>query len=285
MIFDHPSPALPKGEREIHAFFRVRMLSPFLFFLLGLLFANSKIFAQIGDGLYPQLVYNVLPPIKSGFLYEVPHSSLQNFPNDTMGGHVLNFHFGIKKHDVAIEIDPILQLNGGIDNVTKSKAFDLFGGVRAEVRTKKIVFNVSAAKGFTKLSGYQNEYTLEHEVIPGMGYARAYKNGYFYNYLATNFWYKPSKYFYLQLGYDKNFIGDGYRSLLLSDNASNYPFLKLVTSVWKLKYVNIYAEFNDIRNANGNSALFQKKFGAFHYLDWEVNKRLTVGLFETIGKK
>jgi hypothetical protein len=86
----------------------------------------------------------------------------------------------------------------------------------------------------------------------------------------------------VQAGYDKNFIGDGYRSLLLSDNASNYPFLKLSTTIWKFKYINLWAQFNDIRNSGGDRDLFQKKFGAFHYLDWEVNKRLNIGLFEAI---
>ena len=41
--------------------------------------------------------------------------------------------------------------------------------------------------------------------------------------------YRPNKIFTFLGGYGKNFFGEGYRSLLLSDNASNYPFLKLET--------------------------------------------------------
>jgi hypothetical protein len=48
----------------------------------------------------------------------------------------------------------------------------------------------------------------------------------------------PSKNFDLQLGYGKNFIGDGYRSLLTTDGP--YPYFKLNTTFWKIKYTNTY---------------------------------------------
>jgi hypothetical protein len=214
-------------------------------------------------------------------IQNLSYSSFQDFPVDTSGRHIVNFHLG-KSKNVFVTLDPLLQLSGGVDAIEKEKIFDFTGGAKISLQSKKIAFNFNAAKGISQLSPYQNNYIQEHEVIPGMGYANSYKDYYHYNYLAANFWYKPSKYFYLQLGYDKNFIGDGYRSLLLSDCASNYPFLKLSTSVWKLKYVNLFAQFNDISYSNGDIDLFGKKFGAFHYLEWEVTKRLNIGLFETI---
>ena len=53
-----------------------------------------------------------------------------------------------------------------------------------------------------------------------------------------DFW----KYFTLQFGYDKNFIGNGYRTLFLSDYAAPYLFLKLNLRIWKLNYQNILME-------------------------------------------
>ena len=38
--------------------------------------------------------------------------------------------------------------------------------------------------------------------------------------------YTPNKVLNIQFGHGKNFIGDGYRSLFLSDVSSPYPFLK-----------------------------------------------------------
>lgn len=45
--------------------------------------------------------------------------------------------------------------------------------------------------------------------------------------------YALKKHFTFQTGHDRNFIGDGYRSLILSDNATPYPFLKIVTDFGK----------------------------------------------------
>jgi len=44
-------------------------------------------------------------------------------------------------------------------------------------------------------------------------------------------------------GYDRNFIGSGFRSLFLSDFSNNYSNLKISTKVWKIHYQNIFAEF------------------------------------------
>ena len=51
-----------------------------------------------------------------------------------------------------------------------------------------------------------------------------------------------------QFGHGKHFIGDGYRSMLLSDNAFNYPYLKITTDVWKVRYVNLFSSYQDLRD-------------------------------------
>jgi hypothetical protein len=43
-----------------------------------------------------------------------------------------------------------------------------------------------------------------------------------------------------------NFIGDGYRSLLLSDNSFNYPYLKIVAKFWHINYMVLYSQMMDI---------------------------------------
>ena len=58
--------------------------------------------------------------------------------------------------------------------------------------------------------------------------------------------YRPNNMFTLQFGHGKHFIGNGYRSLLLSDNSFNYPFLRIQTTFGKIQYTNLYAELQDI---------------------------------------
>ena len=45
----------------------------------------------------------------------------------------------------------------------------------------------------------------------------------------------------VQIGHGRQFIGNGYRSLILSDMAPSYFFIRFNTKVWKLHYTNIYA--------------------------------------------
>lgn len=82
-------------------------------------------------------------------------------------------------------------------------------------------------------------------------------------------------------GYDKQFIGDGMRSLFLSDFAANSTFLKLNTKIWKLNYQNIYAEIipQYVRGADRDLPL---KYTTTHYLNVNATKWLNVGLFESV---
>ena len=84
----------------------------------------------------------------------------------------------------------------------------------------------------------------------------------------------------LQFGYDKNFIGNGYRSMILSDFSSNYLFLKLNTNVWKLNYQNIFGQITaDVFNSDG---FFPQKYFATHHLSINITKNFNLGLFESI---
>jgi hypothetical protein len=85
----------------------------------------------------------------------------------------------------------------------------------------------------------------------------------------------------VQFGQDKNFIGNGYRSLILSDIAAPYPFLKINTKVWKLNYTNLFSQHTDFIS-QGESATNGKKFSALHHLSINITKNLNIGFFENI---
>ncbi|MBN4073165.1 hypothetical protein JYT74_03880, partial [Crocinitomix catalasitica] len=94
--------------------------------------------------------------------------------------------------------------------------------------------------------------------------------------------YRPHRFFSFIGGYGKNFFGDGYRSLLLSDNASAYPYLKVETSFGTIKYVNLYNVWNDNSINPANRGLDKMKFSAMHYLSWNVTKEFNISVFETV---
>lgn len=93
--------------------------------------------------------------------------------------------------------------------------------------------------------------------------------------------YMPNKFFRFDGGYGKNFIGDGYRSLFLSDNAANYPFLKLTTSLGKIQFTNIYAQMRHLQQVYIDDT-YMKKYAAFHHLSWNITDKINVGFFETV---
>lgn len=121
-------------------------------------------------------------------------------------------------------------------------------------------------------------------VIPGIGITKSFKSDSFDMPLAeANLTYTPSKAMNLQLGYGRNFIGDGYRSLITTDGVSPYPFFKINTTFWKIKYTNTYMFLKDIRPAaTATDGTYTTKYMANHYLSWNATKRLNIGLFESV---
>jgi hypothetical protein len=121
--------------------------------------------------------------------------------------------------------------------------------------------------------------------VPGAGFYKPFKTtGTDYIDARGSINFGVTKYIDVQFGYDKNFIGNGYRSLFLSDFANNYLFLKLNTRIWKINYQNIFMELTpQFKNAAGSSnLLLDKKYAAMHHLSMNVTKWLNVGLFDAV---
>ena len=119
--------------------------------------------------------------------------------------------------------------------------------------------------------------------VPGFGFYKAFKGtgvDYFDARGYTTF--NVTKYIDVQFGYDKNFLGDGYRSLFLSDNANSYLFLKLSTKIWKFNYENIFMELVPQFEKMSGDSLLGRKYASMHYLSLNVNRWLNLGLFEGI---
>lgn len=117
--------------------------------------------------------------------------------------------------------------------------------------------------------------------MPGAGYYKPFKKtafDYFDN--RASIYFNAFKYFDFQFGYDKNFIGSGYRSLFLSDYAAPYLFLKFNTRIWKLNYENLYMEL--INQHNLGDYQYPKKYAVIHHLSLNVAKWLNVGLYENV---
>jgi len=192
----------------------------------------------------------------------------------------------IKNKDFNVYMDflPDLQIGKdmGNDRLTwmNTRGFAIQGNIGS-----KFSFYTSGYENQAKFPEYLTSFINTHKVIPGIvndkfGPGKDIKDWAWASALLN---YTPNKYFSFTFGQDKNFIGDGYRSMLLSDVSSNYPFFKIVTTLGRVKYMNLWAQFQDLTAPplsydNG----FRKKWGVFHYLDWSVSRRLSLGFFESI---
>jgi len=185
----------------------------------------------------------------------------------------------------SFAVDPILNAIGGID-LSNRKGFCESGlGLRLQASLfYKVAIGGSILYNQSSFPDFITDKIERSRVIPGQGYAfRSGIGG--YNYLNYDFYanYHFLKYFTLEAGMGKHFWGDGYRSLFLSDVACNYPYLKLTTNVWNIKLVNLYTNFKDMSGVSSSRwSAMNNKYGAFHYLSWDISKRVNLGFFESI---
>ncbi|WP_396155590.1 gliding motility protein RemB [Flavobacterium sp.] len=198
----------------------------------------------------------------------------------------------IQGEDYWFTLNPIVDIQLG----RSSSTFD----VSTFINTRGIQFSGGLGKdlNFTttiyesqgRFADYFNRYAESiapdggnPAIIPGIGIAKEFKtDAYDFPMAEANLSYTPSKFINLNLGYGKNFIGDGYRSLLLGDGASPYPFFKLNTTFWKIKYTNIYTWLKDVRTEVTEDRTYATKFAASHYLSLNVTNRWNIGLFESV---
>ena len=220
----------------------------------------------------------------------------ENLAKDTdswLGRKVFNEHLvEVQGKNYWFTADPILDVQVGRDgeadfsttwNNTRGVFFQ--GGLGG-----KFNFSASVYESQGRFAQYFNAYAEsirasgpDPALIPGRGIAKRFKdNAYDYPVAEAYMSYTPSQFFNIQFGHGKNFIGDGYRSLLQSDVASPYPFLKTNVKFWKIKYTSTWMSLRDIRDEVIEDKTFRTKYMANHYLSWNVSKRLNIGLFESV---
>lgn len=189
-----------------------------------------------------------------------------------------------KGEDYRIDADLILEFGPGRDNVSGENLFVNTRGVQASGDLgSKFSFYTAYLENQASFPLYIDSFVKYNRVVPGQGMVRPFKGASYDYALATGYIsFSPNRIFNIQFGHDRNFIGDGYRSLLLSDNPFPAPFLKIVTTFGPFRYMNLYSSMMDMRPGAQRDQGFPKKYQNLHYLSTRVGKRVTVGLFESL---
>lgn len=209
------------------------------------------------------------------------------------GRKLFNENFAtVKGRNYWFVLNPVWDLRLGKD--TESSAKYTYVNTRAlnvhGQLGKDISFNATVFESQGRFADYYSAYAESMRpdggnpgIIPGIGIAKRFKSDAFdFPSAEANISYTPSSFFNFQLGYGRNFIGDGYRSLITSDVASPYPFFKINTTFWKIKYTNTYMWLKDPRSEVTADRTYATKYMANHYLSWNVTNRWNLGFFETV---
>ena len=235
-------------------------------------------------------VYN---DVANYYDFEAEKEALHRETTTWAGQKLWNEHLvQLQSDDYWFTIDPIFDLEVGKDTdaefsstYNNTRGFLVQGGLG-----EKFNFYASVFESQGRFADYVNRYAEslkafgpDPAIIPGRGIAKRFKtDSYDYPVAEAYMSYAPAKFVNIQFGHGKNFIGDGYRSLLLSDVASPHPFLKLNTKFWKIKYTNTWMWLKDVRPEVTEDGAFLTKYMANHYLSWNVSKRFNLGLFESV---
>ncbi|WP_167598140.1 gliding motility protein RemB [Leeuwenhoekiella sp. ZYFB001] len=227
--------------------------------------------------------------------FKEKRESLYKDKESWFGRKLWNEHMvTLQGEDYWFTLDPAADLQLGFETADNDDQSFTYNNTRALIFQgglgEKLNFYTVFYESQGTFAGYFNRYARSiapdggnPAIVPGRGVAAEAADGNFdYPVAEAYLSYSPSKYFNFQFGHGKNFIGDGYRSLLLSDNASPYPFFKMSTSFWKFKYTNTWMSLRDVRSDVVENGSFKTKFMANHYLSFNATKRLNIGLFENV---
>lgn len=161
-----------------------------------------------------------------------------------------------------------------------TRGYQLYGTIGSN-----FFFYSSGYENQGKFANYLSSYITKTDMIPGEAFNKA-------NPTATPDWeyvtaligYKANKAVTFELGEDKTFIGDGYRSVLLSDYAAPYPLLRVRVDLGpNVEYMAEWAYMEDQFSANFNAFTNnRRKWAGFHYLDWNITPRASIGFFNAV---
>jgi len=190
-----------------------------------------------------------------------------------------------KTKDFSITLDPVFNFGIGHDMETSEFTWVNTRGLTVTgLLGTNFSFNAELYENQALFASWPSAFITTTGVVPGQGATKAYKDNGGVDYFYSNGYlsYSPSKYINMTLGYGKNFIGEGYRSMILSDVAFSYPYLSLTGNFKKLKYTVLYNQFIDRTNTISPELGMDRKWSTTHYLQVLLWGRLNLGLFDAI---
>ncbi|MFZ1705599.1 MAG: hypothetical protein WAT79_14715 [Saprospiraceae bacterium] len=203
-------------------------------------------------------------------------------------GHLLS----VSTPSFQLYLNPVIHFQYSNEKDNQNIIFQNTRG--AEVKgyiDKKVYFFAQILENQRSFPSYVDASIDKYKALPGQGFSKSFQSsiisnlkGYDYFNARTYIGFVPTKSIQLELGHGNHFIGNGIRSMLLSDFSNPYFYLKMNTRIWKFHYQNLFSEMSPISTLiyRGGDKLLPKKYTATHYLTFRPNNHFEIGLFETV---
>lgn len=198
-----------------------------------------------------------------------------------------NYFFHANHENNLITINPVIAIeSGNQDYFRNTRGFEITGHLSHKLSFyTRYTENQFTTPDYVKdiVAGYQNNF-------PGYGRFRNFDGSYVphkvlgYDSERSKAYLNYSINDNLLLSFGKNsfFIGDGYRSMILSDFSNEYLNMTFRAKIWRFNYQATIGEFLNAPNFVQGTKQIRKKHGAFHYLSTRFGDNLTVGVFEGV---
>ncbi len=210
--------------------------------------------------------------------------------------------YNLQTPDVDLHVNPVVSLGFGAENtsspagIIKNGNQALFVNTRGlEVRGsigRKLGFYTFFADNQAIYPEYIQRYGLTYGqgnnatpqvTAPGEGFVKPYRTtGADFLTARGYITFNTLKVINVQFGHDRNFFGNGFRSLFLSDNSPAYLFLKLSTRLGRrIQYTNLFTSLQNTQAPRAqDDKLIPPKFAAMHHLSINLGDHMNLGVFE-----
>ena len=205
--------------------------------------------------------------------------------NDFCKGDFL--HWTSKDSAVRVAINPMMDFEVGSDKNqtrsrttwTNSRGFYLDGNLG-----KNFWFYLDFTENQAIMSDYMMNVLDSLRTMPCTAHVRHINGmGKEFDYMTSTGYicFNAGEWIDFQVGKTHTFVGDGYRSLLLSDASEPVPTFKMNVTFLGAKYMMMVSQLRAAENKVSNNG-DKAKYSFSHYLDWNMGKRFTLGVFENI---
>ncbi|MEY4875590.1 MAG: hypothetical protein RL708_739 [Bacteroidota bacterium] len=194
--------------------------------------------------------------------------------------------YAYNDHNFVLKLNPVLNYQTGYSNLSSKRKYINTRGVELHGNiSNKIGFYTYAGENQMNGLNYVQDYVTKNYAVPQQGYYKVFKsNASMQDFFEARgyFTFSATKYVHFTFGQDRNFIGEGIRSMILSDASNPTPFLKMSMHYKRFDYQNLCMQLTREWLAPHYDKLLDRKYVSIHHLSYNVTENLQFGAFESV---